>query len=426
MIRLIILILLLASLNGIGQNAKPSVAAGNNVTITLPTSTVSLVGKACDADGSISTYRWTGNAGAITSPNSASTTVTGLSAAGNYVFKLKATDNSGLTDSSSITVVVNPALPPTNNKAPRSYAGTDMDIVLPANSVSLTGKGTDADGLVVAFLWTKETGPGGNFANANAASTTFSGLTAGDYRLKLSVTDNNGAIGTDTVHITVRGANPPPPPPGGDTTGPPQGYTLVFSTGYDKISDINFNGNSEQWGNPDNDRVENHLSTTIFKTGPGSFKSVPSEVSAGIRSEVQYGSAQTPLEGIVEYDVYYDNFFANSGHSLQWHPSTSGGSGTGLYHKNGQLQFVTVKSGQTGTNVGAPFSVSTKVWHHIKLTYKFGSSGYIKVELDGVEKVNANVQMGDGSDPYLKVGVNMWVNQASIVYYDNLKVYKKG
>lgn len=212
------------------------------------------------------------------------------------------------------------------------------------------------------------------------------------------------------------------PLPTDTTTVPPTtGYTLVYSSGYDDVNSIDPFGHG-QWGSG---TQADHLSTTLYKTGPGSFKSVPANVSSGIRSEVQYGSAQSPLEGIVEYDVYYDNFFANSGHSFQWHPTTSGGSGTGSYHENGKMQFKTVKSGTSGTNVGAPFSVSTKVWHHFKYTYKFGSSGYIKLELDGVVVVNANVQMGDGSAPYLKVGVNMWADQTSVVYYDNLKVYKK-
>lgn len=209
----------------------------------------------------------------------------------------------------------------------------------------------------------------------------------------------------------IDGEPPIDPPPGQD------GYQLVYENGFDTENDLDpFDHGQIGAGS---------LSKTIFKTGPGSFKSVPKNVSSGIRSEVQFDAAQSPKEGIVEYDVYYDNFFPNSGHSLQWHPSTSGGSGTGLYHKGGKMQFVTVKSGTSGTNVGSAFAVSTKVWHHIKLTYKFGSAGYIKVELDGVEKVNQNVQMGDGSAPYLKVGVNMWENQTSVVYYDNLKVYKK-
>lgn len=230
-----------------------------------------------------------------------------------------------------------------------------------------------------------------------------------------TVTTTTSNTSTSYTVTSKPGQDTVPTPPV-DTTSP-VGYTLVYSTGYDTQNDLD----------PfDHGQIGNgSLSTTIYKTAPGSFKSVPKNVSSGIRSEVQYGSAQTPKEGIVEYDVYYDNFFSNSGHSLQWHPTTSGGSGTGLFHKEGKMQFVTVKSGTSGTNVGSPFSVSTKEWHHIKLTYKFGSAGYIKVEFDGLEKVNAKVQMGDGSDPYLKVGVNMWVNQTSVVYYDNLKVYKK-
>lgn len=214
--------------------------------------------------------------------------------------------------------------------------------------------------------------------------------------------------------VLSRNCSTDPPPTGG--------YTLVYSTGYDDVNSIDPFGHG-QWGAGSQ---ASHLSTTIFKTGPGSFKSGPlANVSSGTRSEVQYGSAQSPLEGILEYDAYYDNFFSNSGHSLQWHPSTGGGSGTGPYHKNGKMQFVTVKSGTSGTNVGNPFTVTTKVWHHFKYTYKFGPNGYIRIELDGVEVVNQNVQMGDGSDPYLKTGVNMWVNQTSVVYYDNLKVYRK-
>lgn len=223
---------------------------------------------------------------------------------------------------------------------------------------------------------------------------------------------------TKKVDTTWRqlGSNPPPPPV--DTTTVPGNYTLVYSTGYDTQNDLD----------PfDHGQIGNgSLSTTIFKTGPGSFKSVPRNVSSGIRSEVQYDNEQSPLEGIVEYDVYYDNFFSNSGHSLQWHPSTSGGSGTGLFHKGGKMQFVTVKSGTSGTDVGASWTVSTKTWHHMKLTYKFGNNGYIKVEMDGIVMLpQTNVQMGDGSRPYLKVGTNMWVNQTSVVFYDNLKVYKK-
>ncbi len=300
--------------------------------------------------------------------------------------------------------------PPTNNP-PGANAGIDQDLPIGTTAASLSGSATDNDGTVASTVWSKVSGSG-TITNPNSLSTGITGMTSGSSVFRLTVTDDKGATAVDNVTISIGAVTPPP------TTG----YTLVYETGYDDVDSIDPFDHG-QWGSG---TQASHLSTTIKKSGAGSFKSGPlANVSSGTRSEVQYESAQTPLEGILEYDVYYDNFFANDGHSLQWHPSTGGGSGTGLYHKGGKLQFVTVKSGISGTNVGTPFAVSTKVWHHMKLTYKFGNSGYIKVEMDGVEKVNANVQMGDGSRPYLKVGVNVWTNQTSIVYYDNLSVWKK-
>jgi hypothetical protein len=300
-------------------------------------------------------------------------------------------------------VTITPIAPPPN-LPPTANAGGDQNVVLPLpNGIQLNGAASDADGTIADVLWSQISGSSSNIVSPTSLITKVNGLVEGIYSFRLSVTDDKGATTTDDVTVTVAAAQ--------------TGYTLIYQNGFDTIADLD----------PfDHGQIGNgSLSTTIFKTGPGSFKSVPANVSSGIRSEVQFDDGQTPLEGIVEYDVYYNNFFSDSGHSFQWHPTTSGGSGTGLYHKNGLLQFVTVKSGTSGTNVGNPFSVSTKVWHHVKMTYKFGTSGYIRLELDGVEKVNSNVQMGDGSRPYMKVGVNMWVNQVSVVYYDNLKVYQK-
>jgi hypothetical protein len=65
----------------------------------------------------------------------------------------------------------------------------------------------------------------------------------------------------------------------------------------------------------------------------------------------------------------------------------------------------------------------------MRLEYKFGSAGYLHWFIDGVEKLNANnIQVGDGSGQYLKVGYNGWDGNSanSRIYYDNLKVYKKG
>ena len=96
--------------NGIqgGGNQPPIVAGGPNQTITIPTSQVSLSGTAYDNDGTIVSILWTkiaGGSASITNPTSLSTTVTGLTL-GSYVFRLTATDNSGATGSSDVTITV--------------------------------------------------------------------------------------------------------------------------------------------------------------------------------------------------------------------------------------------------------------------------------------------------------------------------------
>jgi hypothetical protein len=91
-------------------NAPPSVNAGTDQTITLPTNSVTLKGIATDADGTITTYNWTkisGPAqGSIGTPNAATTVVSGL-VAGSYVFSLAVTDNNGITASDAIAITVN-------------------------------------------------------------------------------------------------------------------------------------------------------------------------------------------------------------------------------------------------------------------------------------------------------------------------------
>jgi len=53
----------------------------------------------------------------------------------------------------------NPPPPPPPNKAPTANAGTDITITLPTNQVSLNGVGTDSDGSIASYQWTKISGP---------------------------------------------------------------------------------------------------------------------------------------------------------------------------------------------------------------------------------------------------------------------------
>ena len=206
-------------------NIPPTANAGTNQAITLPINTVSLSGNGTDTDGSISSYSWTKisgpAAGTITNANSASTTVTAL-VQGVYQFQLKVTDNNGATAVSTVQITVNAAnIPPTAN------AGTNQAITLPINTVSLSGSGTDTDGSISAYSWTKISGPAsGTITNATSAATTVTGLVQGVYQFQLKVTDNNGATGIDTIQVTVNAANIPPTA----NAGTDQSITLPTST----------------------------------------------------------------------------------------------------------------------------------------------------------------------------------------------------
>jgi hypothetical protein len=228
----------------------------------------------------------------------------------------------------------------------------------------------------------------------------------------LKATDNGGASTSKTVSVTVNGATTTPPPAAG--------YTLTFQTGYDAMSDMLFEGNG-QYGN-------GTISTSVYKNGPGSFYSRPANVSSGIRSEVQYGgSAQNNEEGAVEYDVMYEVVVPNNGHSLQWHPQTSGGSASpGLMHEGGKFSMENWKGGAI-TWYRTNITIQTQKWYHIRMEYKFGSAGYFRLYIDGALATSWTGQVGDNSGHYLKVGYNGWDGSStnSRIYYDNLKVYKK-
>jgi hypothetical protein len=391
-----------------------SARAGADQTITLPTSSVTFNGTS--VGGTPRSWYWSkqvGGAATITSPSSASTTVTGL-AAGEYRFNLRITDNVGNTSNDTVHVSVKGGTS-SGNTPPTVSAGSPRTITLPTSSVTLSGTASDPNGSIASYSWSKTSGPAATIASPTAATTTVSGMTtAGTYVFNLKVTDNQGATASSSVTVTVNAAS------GGTTPG---NYgTLVYSTGYNTVNDLDPYGNG-QWGSG---TLASHLSTSIYKDGPASFKSTPANVSSGIRSEVQYPSSLTAAEGAIEYDVMYETIFQNSGHSLQFHPHTTGSSASpGLWHEGGKFTWVNWKGG-TNTKYPTNFTIPQNKWMHCVLEYKFGSAGYLKFTIDGVVVLNrTGIQVGDGSGQYLKVGVNMWQSQSSVVYYDNLKIWKK-
>ena len=145
--------------------------------------------------------------GTIKTPNSATTDISGLTA-GTYVFRNTVSDNTGGTAFDEVQIIVKPDLTPSPpNQLPFVTAGNDQSVTLPANTTTLNGSATDPDGTIASYAWSKISGPaGGNLQTANTASTNITGLNAGTYVFRLTVTDNAGAVAADDIQVIVTAA----------------------------------------------------------------------------------------------------------------------------------------------------------------------------------------------------------------------------
>src|SRR5207249_178246 len=189
----------------------PVANAGSDQNLFLPTNSTTVNGNSTDPDGTVASYQWTKVSGptqfTIASSTQAQTAISNL-AVGVYQFELKVTDNQGASGRDTMTITVNAAL----NQSPIANSGTDINVTLPVNSVTLNGSGSDPDGTIASYQWTKVSGPTQyTIASSTQAQTTVNNLAQGIYQFELKVTDNQGATGQDTVTVNVNAAPNQPP-----------------------------------------------------------------------------------------------------------------------------------------------------------------------------------------------------------------------
>ncbi|EAR01118.1 putative secreted protein [Maribacter sp. HTCC2170] len=185
----------------------PTADAGSDQNIMLPANSAVFSGIGNDPDGgAIVSYAWTQESGGPSTATLAGENTTQFTASdlieGTYVFRLTVTDDEGDTgfDLVSVTVEAIVLLPPTAD------AGSDQNIMLPANSAVFSGIGNDPDGgAIVSYAWTQESGgpSTATLAGENTTQFTASDLIEGTYVFRLTVTDDEGDTGFDLVSVTV-------------------------------------------------------------------------------------------------------------------------------------------------------------------------------------------------------------------------------
>jgi len=102
--------------------------------------------------------------------------------------------------------------PPPVQQPPVAKPGDNISIQLPLNSVTLDGStSSDPDGTIETYFWEKTEGADVTIDAANPTTIIASGLVAGVYKFKLTVTDNDGLSNSGMVTVTViEPANIPP------------------------------------------------------------------------------------------------------------------------------------------------------------------------------------------------------------------------
>lgn len=205
----------IVTVNAAPINQPPTVVASADQTITQPTAAVAVTSVGNDPEGGSLTYLWTKLSGPasgnIVTPNSANTTINGLTLAGVYQYRITVTDNGSLTGTDNVRIQVDSLI--VTNEPPVADAGPNRNITLPINTTTLTGNATDPDGTISLIVWSKVSGPStGTIVSPNSAVTTFNNLVQGLYQMRIVVTDNLGLTDTAFMTVTVNAALPNQPP----------------------------------------------------------------------------------------------------------------------------------------------------------------------------------------------------------------------
>jgi serine protease len=199
----------------IAPNVPPTADAGADISVNAGATTpVSITGIGIDNDGDILRFIWTQVSGPPVNLVGSDTatvsfTVPSVQQLSVVTLRLTVVDNAGATGSDEVRITINA---PNSNTAPVANAGVDQTAIA-GDTVTLSGAGTDADGDPLIYAWRQINGPPISLTNANTPNATFIApqVTAvTDVTVELTVTDDNGATGTDQVVITVEPTNIPP------------------------------------------------------------------------------------------------------------------------------------------------------------------------------------------------------------------------
>ena len=171
-------------------NVSPVANAGIDQAVTVGNGVTLSAENSSDSDGTIDSYLWE-----VTGSNDVQLetfTTTSLSV-GPHTFNLTVIDDDGATSTDSVIITVLSA----PNATPTVDAGSNQ-IITKGDTLSQSAVAADTDGSISSFIWQED---GNTLGELNPLS--INSLATGVHTITVTVTDNDGAIASDTFSVTV-------------------------------------------------------------------------------------------------------------------------------------------------------------------------------------------------------------------------------
>lgn len=190
--------------------SAPTVSAGSDRTVYLPSTATYITGTASDPDG-IASWQWT----KVSGPSVSITGATGERirvynlVGGTYVFRLTVKDKKGNAKSDDMTLYVKGSTTASTTETTQSSstpvvsAGNDQHLLMPKEATYITGTASDPDG-IASWRWTKTSGPYVGITGATGSRIRVYDLVAGTYVFRLTVTDTKGNSNSDAMTLYVK------------------------------------------------------------------------------------------------------------------------------------------------------------------------------------------------------------------------------
>lgn len=172
-------------------NKIPTANAGSDIIANFGESISFDASSSIDYDGTIVSYKWSKNGVLVSASESFYKDDLEV---GEHTISLLVEDDNGAKSSDNINVLINKV-----NEFPIANAGVDVTIS-EGESVTFDGSlSKDVDGEIVSYNWTLD-----GTLISTLASFTKNDFEVGVHTLTLEVTDNEGAISTDEMTLTVK------------------------------------------------------------------------------------------------------------------------------------------------------------------------------------------------------------------------------